>query len=108
MVIANLHMDTSDPLPVSYKEPLTSYGPITTAPSCLTRIAHLKKMAPMAMNDINFFGKNQRELRLIFILVGGIATPLKNVNVSWEYGIRNIEKNKKCSFSRISICCYVV
>jgi hypothetical protein len=33
----------------------------------------------------------------IILLVGGIPTPLKNMNVSWDDDIPNIWKNKKCS-----------
>ena len=38
-----------------------------------------------------------KAIRYIYILVGGIPTPLKNMKVSWDDGIPNIWKNRTCS-----------
>ena len=36
-------------------------------------------------------------LHILYILVGGIPTPLKNMKVNWDDDIPNIWKNKTCS-----------
>ena len=47
---------------------------------------------------------NHPEVDRIWILVGSIPTPLKNMKVSWDDEIPNIWKNKKCSKPPTSYC----
>ena len=79
----------------------------TKMPSC---IDHVLSFHSKRIHDLIWVIQDYCVIKLVhsflYILVGGWATPLKNMNVNWDDEIPNIWENKKCSKPPTSITRY--
>ena len=77
---------------------MSSTGTLTRPFSHQATLSHARFAARIGLSEKMLLLPHAFRLsQLASHLVGGLATPLKNMNVNWDDDIPNIWENKKCS-----------